>query len=44
MMLWGGGETAWYQNVERMSDLRMRILPLSVSLQFVREAALFLAF
>ena len=45
MILWGGGETvAWYQNVERMCDLRRSILPLSVRLQLERASALFLAF
>jgi len=34
----------WYQNVERMSDLRIRILPLRVRFRSVREAALFFAF
>jgi len=34
----------WYQNVERMSDFRMRTLPLRVSFRSVRGAALFFAF
>ena len=43
--MWGGGDTdAWYQKVERISDLRIRILPLKVRFRFEREAALFLAF
>ena len=45
MMFCGGGETvAWYQNVERMCDLRRRILPLSVRLRLDMASALFLAF